>query len=38
MVFGVVTSISDAFNKFPDYSVQAFKIVVGSWKFSMEKW
>ena len=24
-----------AFNKFPDFFVQAFKIVVHSWKFSM---
>ena len=27
--------IYDAFNKFPDFFVQAFKIVVNSWKFSM---
>ena len=27
--------IRGAFNKFPDIFVQAFKIVVDSWKFSM---
>ena len=27
--------VSGAFNKFPDYFVQAFKIVVDSWKFTM---
>ena len=27
--------IRDAFNKFPDFFVQAFKIVVDSWRFSM---
>ena len=27
--------ICDAFNKFPDFFVQAFKIVIDSWKFSM---
>ena len=27
--------IRGAFNKFPDFFVQAFKIVVDSWKFSM---
>ena len=27
--------VRGAFNKFPDYFVQAFKIVVDSWKFSM---
>ena len=29
------TTLCGAFNKFPDYFVQAFKIVVDSWKFSM---
>ena len=28
-------NICDVFNKFPDFFVQAFKIVVDSWKFSM---
>ena len=28
-------NIRSAFNKFPDFFVQAFKIVVDSWKFSM---
>ena len=28
-------NISSAFNKFPDFFVQAFKIVVDSWKFCM---
>ena len=27
--------LRDAFNKFPDFFVQAFKIVVDSWKFTM---
>ena len=27
--------IRGAFNKFPDFFVEAFKIVVDSWKFSM---
>ena len=27
--------VRGAFNKFPDYFVQAFKIVVDTWKFSM---
>ena len=27
--------VRGAFNKFPDYFVQAFKIVVDSWKFTM---
>ena len=27
--------IRDAFNKFPEFFVQAFKIVVDSWKFSI---
>ena len=27
--------ISGAFNKFPDFFIQAFRIVVDSWKFSM---
>ena len=27
--------IQGAFNKFSDFSVQAFKIVIDSWKFSM---
>ena len=27
--------LCDAFNKFPDFFVQKFKIVVDSWKFSM---
>ena len=39
MLSGMVTSDSDiirgAFNKFPDFFVQAFKIVVNTWKFSM---
>ena len=29
------TQLQGAFNKFPDFFVQAFKIVVDSWKFSM---
>ena len=29
------TYIRGAFNKFPDFFVQVFKTVVGSWKFSM---
>ena len=29
------TDICGAFNKFPDFFVQVFKIVVDSWKFSM---
>ena len=33
--FSERTSIRGAFNKFPDFFVQAFKIVVDSWKFSM---
>ena len=28
-------NVRGAFNKFPDFFVQAFKIVVDSWKFSM---
>ena len=31
----IVCLICGAFNKFPDFFVQAFKIVVDSWKFSM---
>ena len=31
----VFTYIRGAFNKFPDFFVQAFKIVIDSWKFSM---
>ena len=27
--------VRGAFNKFPDFFVQAFKIVVDSWKFTM---
>ena len=27
--------IRDAFNKFPDFFVQAFKILVDTWKFTM---
>ena len=27
--------LHDSFNTFPDFFIQAFKIVVGSWKFSM---
>ena len=27
--------LSGVFNKFPDFFVQAFKIVVDSWKFTM---
>ena len=30
-----LVNIHDAFNKFPEFFVQAFKIVVDSWKFSM---
>ena len=37
--YKIITShimyIRGAFNKFPDFFVQAFKIVVDSWKFSM---
>ena len=29
------TYLCGAFNKFPDFFVQAFKIVVDSWEFSM---
>ena len=28
-------NLRDAFNKFPDFFVPAFKIVVDSWKFTM---
>ena len=28
-------NVCGAFNKFPDFFVQAFKMVVDSWKFSM---
>ena len=31
----LMTKIQGAFNKFPDFFVQAFKIVVDSWKFTM---
>ena len=31
----IYTFIHSAFNKFPDFFVQAFKIVVDSWKFTM---
>ena len=31
----VYSKMRGAFNKFPDFFVQAFKIVVDSWKFSM---
>ena len=31
----VCVCVCGAFNKFPDFFVQAFKIVVGSWKFTM---
>ena len=30
-----LTQIRGAFNKFPDFFVQAFNIIVDSWKFSM---
>ena len=30
-----LSKVRDAFNKFPDFFVQAFEIVVDSWKFSM---
>ena len=30
----VCVCVCGAFNKFPDFFVQAFKIVVDSWKFS----
>ena len=33
--FTISNLIRSAFNKFPDFFVQAFKIVVNSWKFSM---
>ena len=33
--FYIFTDICGGFNKFPDFFVQAFKIVVDSWKFSM---
>ena len=29
-----ITVLRSAFNKFPDFFVQAFKIVIDSWKFS----
>ena len=32
---GVLHIIHGAFNKFPDFFVQAFKVVIDSWKFSM---
>ena len=32
---GASLIVSGALNKFPDFFVQAFKIVVDSWKFSM---
>ena len=31
----IYTQLCGAFNKFPDFFVQAFKIVVDSWKFTM---
>ena len=31
----IIWGIRGAFNKFPDFFVQAFKIVVDSWKFTM---
>ena len=31
----MTNDIQGAFNKFPDFFVQAFKVVVDSWKFSM---
>ena len=34
-LFCLIKYIRGAFNKFPDIFVQAFKIVVDSWKFSM---
>ena len=32
---GKIWHVRGAFNKFPDFFVQAFKIIVDSWKFSM---
>ena len=32
---GICCDLRDAFNKFPDFFVQAFKTVVDSWKFTM---
>ena len=34
-LFIIISYIRAAFNKFPDFFVQAFKIVIDSWKFSM---
>ena len=34
-MFNIYIYICDAFNRFPDFFVQAFKIVVDSWKFNM---
>ena len=31
----IYSIVRGAFNKFPDFFVQAFKIVVDSWKFTM---
>ena len=31
----IIRNVRGVFNKFPDFFVQAFKIVVDSWKFSM---
>ena len=31
----LILELRGAFNKFPDFFVQAFKIVINSWKFSM---
>ena len=33
--FCLMTEVRGAFNKFPDFIVQAFKIVVDSWTFTM---
>ena len=33
--YNVVQHVRGAFNKFPDFFVRAFKIVIDSWKFTM---
>ena len=33
--FGTIIKVRGAFNKFPDFFVQALKIVVDPWKFNM---
>ena len=35
MMAALRVQVRDAFNKFPDFFVQEFKIVVDSWKFTM---